>query len=291
MTQAPDSRDNYCYRHPNRQSFVLCQRCGRTICPECQTQAPVGVICPECMRESRQSAPRTRPRVVTAVRSSVRSGTPVVTIGLMAVAALVFIAELVTGGFNGLTGNVVTQQLDYAPLRLDTSEAPWRMVTSIFVHLSILHIVFNLYSLYIFGSMLERMLGRVRFLVLFLLAGVGGSVGVLLIDPAASVAGASGAIFGMLGAYFVIVRRLGGNTVQLLVVIAVNLVIGFLVPGIAWQAHVGGLVVGAAIGLIYLETRDRRRRPVQIVALAGVFVLLIVLAVVGSGLLPFRLGF
>jgi membrane associated rhomboid family serine protease len=285
VSQAEHNPANYCYRHPDRQSFVLCQRCGRTICPECQTQAAVGVHCPECTREARQSAPRTKPAIVTAMRSAGRSGAPVVTYSLIGFCVLVYIAELLTGGTNGLLTQLFAY---YAPL---TATQPWRMVTSIFLHASILHILFNMYSLFIFGPIMERLLGRVRFLVLFFLAGIGGSVAVLLIAPNVVVLGASGAIFGLFTGFFVIQRRLGGNGNQLLVLIVINLVIGFI-PGmnIAWQAHIGGLVVGAAVAWIFTRTRNRTQRVEQILLVSGVAVALIALTVVGVAILPGRLG-
>jgi membrane associated rhomboid family serine protease len=284
VSEAAPSSDNYCYRHPDRQSFVLCQRCGRTICPECQTTAAVGVHCPECVKEGRQSMPRTRPAIVTSLRRVGRSDSPVVTYSIIAACVIVYVAELFTGGIPG--GSVYQALAYYPPL---TAIEPWRMITSVFVHLSILHILFNMYSLFIFGPMMERMLGRLRFAALFLLAGFGGSVGVLLIAPNTVVAGASGAIFGLLGAFFVIQRHLGGNNAQLLIVIGLNLVIGFVVPGIAWQAHIGGLIVGALVALIFVRTRDRRRRPMQLMLLGGTLAVLVVVTVAGSALLGSRL--
>lgn len=172
---------------------------------------------------------------------------------------------------------VTSALLYYAPY---TYTEPWRMITALFVHspTSFLHILFNMFSLFIFGPIMEQMLGRVRFLALYLLSGFGGSVAVLLIAPGTPVVGASGAIFGLLGAYFVIQRKLGGNATQLLIVIGLNLVIGFL-PGtnIAWQAHVGGLIVGAGAALVYLRTRRLDQRLAQVIALTGIFVVLVAL--------------
>jgi membrane associated rhomboid family serine protease len=276
VSAASPSSDNYCYRHPDRQSFVLCQRCGRTICPECQTVAAVGVHCPECVKEARQSAPRTRPAIVTSMRRVGRSDSPVVTYAIMAVCLIVFVAELLLGGMNGA---VFQALVAYGPL---TSTEPWRLLTSIFVHLSILHLLFNMYSLFVFGPILERMLGRGRFAALFFLSGLGGSVAVLLIAPGTPVAGASGAIFGLLGAFFVIQRHLGGNNVQLLIVIALNLGIGFFVPNIAWQAHVGGLIVGAAVALIFVRTRNRQQRGQQFALLGVTLLALVGLTVYGA---------
>lgn len=282
MTDAAHNPANYCYRHPDRQSFVLCQRCGRTICGECQTPAAVGFHCPECMKESRQSAPRRRPAVVTAFRPG--SSVPVVSYSIIALCVIIYLLQLVTGG-------VVTNALFYHPVL--TEVQPWRMLTSLFVHSdqSFLHILFNMYSLLIFGPILERAIGRWRFLALYLLSGLGGSVAVLLIAPTIGVLGASGAIFGLLGAFFVIQRKLGGNSLQLVIVIGLNLVIGFIVPNIAWQAHVGGLVVGGIVAFVFLRTRDAGKRNEQLLLLFSVFVGLIVLTVIGVILMHGRLGF
>lgn len=265
MTAAPDGSANHCYRHPDRESYVLCQRCGRTICPECMTQAPVGVICPECMREARASMPRTRP---TLLRKS--DDRPVVTFGIIAVTVVVYLLQWVPS-------LAVTQSLAYTPML--TVAEPWRMLTSVFVHSRgfIFHILLNMYMLWIFGQLMEQLLGRGRFLALYLISGFAGSVGVLLLAPVNTVVvGASGAIFGLMGAFLVIQRRLGGNTNQLLILLVINLVIGFI-PGlnIAWQAHVGGLVGGALVGLIYLETRNRRQKVLQLTLLAALVAVLV----------------
>lgn len=281
MTSASGTSADVCYRHPGRQSFVLCQRCGRTICGECQTPAAVGFHCPECMREARQSAPRTKPRVVTAFRSD--SSAPVVTWSIIGLCVAIYLLQLVSGG-------AVTNALFYHPVL--TEYQPWRMLTSLFVHSeqSFLHIIFNMYSLLIFGPILERALGRWRFLVLYLLSGLGGSVAVLLIEPRIGVVGASGAIFGLLGAFFVIQRRLGGNNLQLMIVIGLNLVIGFVIPNIAWQAHIGGLVAGGITALVFLKTREPRKRNEQLLLLGAILAGLIVLTVVGVVLMHARLA-
>jgi membrane associated rhomboid family serine protease len=268
VSDAPSSSANFCYRHPDRQSFVLCQRCGRTICPECQTQAAVGVHCPECVKEARASAPRTRPAIVTALRGS---GQPVVTWSLIGVTLLVYIAQIIPGSPVGPLGT-------YYPVR--TLVAPWTMITAIFLHGSVLHILFNMFSLFVFGPILERMLGRSRFLALYLVSGLGGSVAVLLLDPMGGVLGASGAIFGLMGAFFVIQRGLGGNNVQILIVIGINLVSGFLLPGVSWQAHLGGVVTGAVLALLYMRTRKRSQRTVQIALVGAVVAALIALSLV-----------
>jgi len=275
MSQPVDARASTCYRHPDRTSYVLCQRCGRTICPECQTPAAVGVICPECMAQQRAEAPKTKPAIITRMTGR---GAPVVTYTIIGICVAVFILQSLP-----VIGTSVTNAIVYAGV-FSTPAAfePWRMITSIFAHGSILHIALNMYTLWVFGMLLEPLLGRARYTALFLISGFAGSVGVLLLaNPSEPVLGASGAIFGMLGAFFVIQRRLGGNATQLLVLVAINLAIGFI-PGfnIAWQAHVGGLVAGALVGLIFVETRSLRRRRWQAPLLALLSVVLIAVSLI-----------
>jgi membrane associated rhomboid family serine protease len=277
VTDAGAERSNFCYRHPDRQSYIVCQRCGRTICPECQTQAPVGVICPECMREQRASAPRTKPAAWTRVRSAADRGAPVVTYSLIGITALVYLLQWIPG-----LG--VTNALFFSPVFMtEVIPEPWRALTSVFLHSTslIFHVLLNMYTLWIFGRLLEPMLGRARFLALYLISGLAGSVGVVVFAaPNAQVLGASGAIFGLMGAFVVIQRRLGGNMTQLYILLAVNLAIGFI-PGanISWQAHLGGLIGGALVGLILLETRPRSRRGLQIGLLIALTVALFAIGV------------
>ncbi len=273
-----------CYRHPGRQSYILCQRCGRTICPECQTQAPVGVQCPDCIAEARRAAgPQVRraQRADSGIGRILRPGgsTPVVTWTIVGICVVVALLQMVLGSW-------FTAIMAYFPPW--TFKIPWTIVTSMFAHApisitsptSVLHILFNMYALLLIGPMLEKLLGRGRFLALYLLAGFGGSVAVAVLAPMSAVLGASGAIFGLFGAYFVLMRGLGGNPTQVLIVIAINLVIGFFVSGISWQAHVGGLVVGAGVAGLYLATRHRSRTWVRRIGLAGIAVLLAVILVI-----------
>jgi membrane associated rhomboid family serine protease len=277
VSQAPVDADNFCYRHPGRQSFVLCQRCGKTVCPDCQVQAAVGVHCLDCARQNRPVRPK--PRFVTAFRRT--STQPVVTYSLIGITAFFFILQNVPG-----IGSSVTQALQYAGAYtqpgLGAPLEPWRMLTSVFMHGGVLHLLFNMYALFVFGQMLEHTLGRARYLTLYLLAGLGGSVAVdLIASPFQGVVGASGAIFGLMGAYFVIQRHLGGTNVQLLVLVGINLVIGFIPGfGIAWQAHLGGLAAGALMGLIFTKTRNVRQKNTQIALLVATCVGLVALTVV-----------
>ena len=175
-------------------------------------------------------------------------------------------------------GAIFTNTMFYAPLF--TPFEPWRMMTAGFVHdwNGPLHILFNSYAIYLFGTQLEPMLGKLRFLTLYLLSIFGGSVAVLLLsDPRVPVVGASGAFFGLMGAFFIILRSLGENPQQLLILIVVNLGIGFFVSGISWEGHLGGLITGAAIAAVYSETRKRNQQFAQwlgVIAITGVLVLL-----------------
>ncbi|MFT4228781.1 MAG: rhomboid family intramembrane serine protease, partial [Microbacterium sp.] len=264
MTSAEfaSNRDNFCYRHPDRQSFVLCQRCLRTVCPECQTQAAVGVICPECLSAQQTPPPAARGWAGVRLRSSTtsiaRDARPLATYWIIGITSVVSVAGLL------LPGQLLQQLLIfYPPLLypdLSGSFEPWRLLTLVLLHGSFWHLAFNMLALWMIARSLEPLLGRARFLVLYGLSALGGSVAVVLLAFGTPVLGASGAIFGLFGALLVIGRHLGANMTGIAIVLAVNLAIGF-VPGfnVAWQAHVGGLLVGAAVGFVFARTRTRRQ--------------------------------
>ncbi|ODT24852.1 MAG: rhomboid family intramembrane serine protease [Microbacterium sp. 69-7] len=255
--------DNFCYRHPDRQSFVLCQRCLRTICGECQTPLPVGVICPECLAEQRKAASASVTRMPRRRPSGI-DGKPVVTYTLVIVTSVFYLIGLIPGiGLYVQSLLAFHAQLAYVQ--------PWRLLTVTLVHASIFHIAFNMLALWALGRSLEPLLGRWRFLALYLLSALGGSVLTALLAPNTWVVGASGAVWGLLGAMFVIGRHLGANVTAIAVLLGINLVITFL-PGsnIAWQAHIGGGLVGALIGVIFARTRKIRQRALQIWLLVAV---------------------
>nr|WP_241732389.1 rhomboid family intramembrane serine protease [Galbitalea soli] len=184
----------------------------------------------------------------------------------MATAIVTYVLQFVFGA-------VVSNQVTY--VAGDIVARPWTLLTADFGHGSILHIALNMYSLFVLGPIVETLLGRSRFLVLFLLSGAGGWVAVDFFSQNAAL-GASGAIFGLLGALFVIQRRRGLGSGSLISVIVINLVIGFVIPGIAWQAHVGGLLTGGLVAFVMLELRARRRRPLEVAAIAVVAIGMIV---------------
>lgn len=246
----------------------MCQRCMRTICPECQTPGAVGVICPECMAEQKKAqtpaqrkAQRrwSRPRALTATDSR-----PLVTYAIIGITLLVYLVTLIPG-----VGSIVQQSLWFwAPAlypELTGRFEPWRLLTAALVHSGIWHVGLNMLALFMIGRSLEPLLGRWRFLTLYVLGALGGSVAVALLSFTTPVVGASGAIFALFGALVVIGRHIGANITGIAIVLGINLVIGFI-PGfnVSWQAHVGGLVTGALVGLIYARTRSVRRRALQI---------------------------
>jgi membrane associated rhomboid family serine protease len=276
--------DNFCYRHPDRQSFVLCQRCLRTICPECQTQAAVGVICPECLADQQKAqtpaqrkAERRwgRPRAMT-----VSDSRPIVTYAIIAITALAFLVGLIPG-----VGGLVEDALVFwAPAlypELTGTFEPWRLLTAALVHAGFWHVGLNMLALWMIGRSLEPLLGHGRFLILYVLGALGGSVAVALLSFTTPVVGASGAIFGLFGALIVIGRHIGANIAGIAIILGVNLVIGFI-PGfnVSWQAHVGGLLVGALVGLIYARTRSVRRRMLQVWLLIALTAALLALLLV-----------
>ncbi|KIC70093.1 rhomboid family intramembrane serine protease [Pseudarthrobacter phenanthrenivorans] len=276
----PSAQVPVCPRHPDRPSYVRCQRCGRPACPDCQRAAAVGFQCVDCVNEVQ----RTTPEVRTVYGGAVATGKPVVTYGIIAACVVVYALQMLIPDqwvYKQFAYNNVFAAPQYGAFE------PWRMLTSAFLHSpdSLLHILLNMYTLWIFGQALEPVLGRARFLALYLISAVGGSVGYLLLNPLlvpgqglVGLVGASGAIFGLFGAMLLVQRQRGGDTRQLWILIAINGVIGFLIPHIAWQAHLGGLITGGlCAAVLAYAPRGRRRSLLQGLGLAGVVVLLVAL--------------
>jgi membrane associated rhomboid family serine protease len=210
-----------------------------------------------------------------------KSDQPRVTISLIMINLVIWLLQVIPG-------STVTSTLFYAPLL--TVIEPWRMITAGFVHSpdSLWHILLNAYSIYIFGRVIEPMLGPIRFLVLYLVSIFGGSAMVLwLSEPVVPVVGASGAFFGLMGAYLIMLRAIGDNSGLLVGLIAVNLAFGFLVPGISWQGHLGGLLAGMAVTAVYARTRYKSgfSQKIQILGVIGLIALATVAGVI------FRLPF
>ncbi len=194
--------------------------------------------------------------------------------------ALLIINVLVWLGQISPIGLDITYEFFFAPL-LAMSE-PWRMLSAGFVHdwTGPLHILFNSYAIWIFGRQLEPMLGPLRFLILYLTSILGGSVAVLwLSDPVVPVVGASGALFGLMAAFFVIIRATGGNASQLFGLIAINFALGFFVSGISWEGHLGGMVAGFLIAVVYARTRRPNQLFLQLVGIGLVWAAIVGLTI------------
>nr|WP_144016847.1 rhomboid family intramembrane serine protease [Beutenbergia cavernae] len=261
-----------CPRHPDRISYVTCQRCGRPVCPECQRPAAVGVQCVDCVREARSRTPRTR----TPLGGRARAGRPVITLTIIVICAAIELLRYVAPGLY----SEVYQAMAFSAAIGEVQ--PYRFLSAAFLHGGLLHLAFNMYALWIVGGFLEQMLGRWRYAALFLLSAIGGSVGYLLLaDPLSRawtipVVGASGAVFGLFAAIVFVLRSTGRNASQILVLIAINVVIGFVVPGIAWQAHLGGMVTGALLAVAFVYAPPRIRSWSSPAACVAVAVLLVV---------------
>jgi membrane associated rhomboid family serine protease len=212
-----------------------------------------------------------------------KSDQPRVTVSLIMINLVVWLLQVIPG-------STLTSTLFYAPLL--TVIEPWRMITAGFVHSpdNVWHILLNAYSIYIFGRVIEPMLGPVRFLVLYLVSIFGGSAMVLwLSEPVVPVVGASGAFFGLMGAYLIMLRAIGDNSGLLVGLIAVNLAFGFLVPGISWQGHLGGLLAGMAVTAVYARTRYKSAlsQKIQVLGVIG----LIAVATVAGVIFRLPVGF
>ncbi len=264
-----------CYRHPGRQTYVSCVRCGRPACPDCLRPASVGHQCVDCIRSGNRDVRRAGGRFGGTVPAKAR-----ITWAIMAVNILLYVAQLahpslaqdwsMLGIARTTSGQVV-----------GVAAGQWyRLLTSAFLPgtggLGILDIAFNLWALYIVGPALERVLGSVRYLAVYLASALGGSIlYFFLAPPYVPALGASGAIFGLFGAWFVLSRRLGLDSRQVVFLIVLNLAIGFAVPFIAWQAHVGGLVIGGLLTAAYAYAPRQNRTLIQVAATVVVAALLV----------------
>lgn len=258
-----------CYRHPDRETWVRCQRCERPICPDCMRDAAVGFQCPECVAEGN--------RGIRQAKSTFGGGvvrTPFVTYTLLVLNVLIFGAQY-------LTNEAVTGELAMWPAGVALGDQYYRLITAAFVHGGIFHILFNCWALYAIGPYLERAFGHVRFVALYLISALGGSVLGLWLDPLTQpTVGASGAIFGLFGAVFVAGRKLNIDVRGIAVLIVLNLAITFLVSGISWTGHIGGLITGSLLAGALAYAPKNNRTLWQVLAIAGALALLAVLVMV-----------
>ncbi|HEV2858417.1 MAG TPA: rhomboid family intramembrane serine protease [Solirubrobacterales bacterium] len=263
-----------CYRHPNRETRVSCSSCGRPICPECMTPTPVGMRCPECASQ--------RTRVVRNPTGTPGFDAAPATYVLIAINVIVFLVEIASsGGGLGRVGGQVSEDFGlYGPF---IAEGEWyRLVTSGFLHASLIHIGFNMFLLYMLGRLLEPALGTPRFLALYFASLLAGSLGALVVEPNALTLGASGAIFGLAGATFIIARGRGMDALasQIGFLILFNLFFSFVSPRISVGGHIGGLIGGVICALIIVAGEKgmlgRNHRALEIAAMVAVGVVAVV---------------
>jgi membrane associated rhomboid family serine protease len=276
-----------CYRHPDRETGVSCSSCGRAICPDCMTPTPVGMRCPACSRE------RTSVKTVRSLPSA-----PSVTMTLIAINVIVFVAEFVTGGqlVNGSSGTIVTDGVLYGPAIVHHHQY-WRLITGGFLHDGLLHILFNMFFLWIVGPQLEAAIGSLKFAVVYFVSLLAGSFGALLFQPLVPTLGASGALFGLLGALMVVAYDRGISIWRsgLGLILVINLVFSVAVRNISIGGHLGGFVGGVISGWLVVHLSQRRGLPAA--ALAGCALVAVAsvagaLAVAGgTGLTPHGISF
>jgi membrane associated rhomboid family serine protease len=245
--EASTEQRQTCYRHPNRETGVSCSNCGRPICPDCMTSTSVGMRCPECARQTTKV--RTGPGAFSPT-----AGKMPATIALIAINVIVFVIELVGGGTGSFSGGGTV--IHDAGLRgPDVASGDWwRVITGGFLHAGFLHLLLNMYVLYIAGSILEPGIGTPRFLGIYFVSLIAGSLGALIVDPNSLTVGASGAIFGLMAAVVVIARGRGVEQLasQFGLFIVLNLVLTFSISGISVGGHIGGLVGGAVAALLVI---------------------------------------
>jgi membrane associated rhomboid family serine protease len=258
---------------------VSCVRCGRHACPDCLRSAAVGQQCVDCVKEGNRDYRAPVGRFGGRV-----SDQPVVTYTLVALCVLAYIAEIVYGktvNYGEMVGGAFDGQIHAF---VGVAVGDWyRLLTSAFLHetpgsgIGITHIVFNMWALIVVGPSLERVLGRVRFIAVYLVSALAGSVLLyILAAPNEPAVGASGAIFGLFGAWFVLARKLQMDSRQVVLLIVLNLVITFVVPHIAWQDHVGGLIAGSLLTAAFVYAPKANRTLIQLGATVAMLALLVV---------------
>lgn len=281
----PSAAAPVCYRHTDRETWIRCQRCDRPICPDCMNPASVGFQCPSCVKEGSKST-----RIGRLPYGGEASADPrLSTFAIIAVNVAVWLAITANGG----QSSSLVDKLSIIPhegvrvLNGSLVQVPgvstgswWQVITSAFTHVEPLHIGLNMLALYFLGPALEQVLGRARFLAIYFVSAICGSAGVMLFaDPAGATLGASGAIFGLMGALVVLALKVNGDVRSILMWIGLNLVITFTVPNISWQGHVGGLLGGALVAGALVYAPKEGRTWVQwgsVVAVSAIAVALIV---------------
>jgi membrane associated rhomboid family serine protease len=282
-----------CYRHPGRESYIRCQRCDKTICPDCMNDAAVGFQCPDCIKAGAKQT-RSGRTAYGGLRPTDASTTSVT---LIVVNVAVWVGLLAAGGFASRLFDLMALRpqaacrLPQALYSADGAEctfggtlmpgvadgAYWQLLTSMFTHVSPLHLAFNMLALWVLGPQLELVVGRVRFLALYFLAGLAGGALVMWAGPQFSgTHGASGAVYGLMAALLVVALKVGGDARGLLLWVGINALLTFTIPNISWQGHLGGFLGGLLVGAILVHApRGPRRTRYQVVGMVAVGVLVV----------------
>ena len=269
----PQQAPPVCPRHPDTVAYVRCQRCDRPTCPTCQVPSSVGVHCVDCARRSQAGRRQAR----TLLGGNMVSGALVTKI-LLGLCVVVYVLQVLAPG-------LATQSLDFRLGFLPALAAhePWRFLTTAFLHANYMHLGFNMWALWVLGGTLEPVLGRWRFASVYLLSALGGSTAIYWLSwPGTEswitlTVGASGAVFGLFSAMFIVQRRFGRDTSGIVALVAINAVVSFLGANISWQGHLGGLLVGGIVSAIYAWAPRGRRKAVGIAGTIAVVVALVVL--------------
>jgi membrane associated rhomboid family serine protease len=293
MTAGPPQPPQYqqaaprCYRHPDRETWVSCTRCERPICPDCLRPAAVGFQCPQCVAEGQ--ATTRQPKTMYGGRVVARTGLVTAVIAALNIVAYIATAVTSTAGVNHNTQSKLFNQLTLDPVLVAVDHEYWRLIGSAFMHIGLLHLVLNMVALGVVGPSLERYLGYWRYLALYVLSALGGSLFVYLFDIRGA-AGASGAIFGLFAAVVVVSRNLGLDLRPMLVTIGINFAFSFT-PGISLYGHLGGFVTGGltAFALVYAP-KGANRTPIQILAMGGILAVIIALVIFRTGQLTATYG-
>jgi membrane associated rhomboid family serine protease len=286
-----------CYRHPDRVAGISCQRCDRPICPSCMNQASVGFHCPECAKQGKQ-------RVYQG--PGAWAVQPIVTQVVIAINVLVFIGMLATRTLEPWSagGQIIARQrgdfglfADGASFGPFVPDEPWRLVTGGFLHsndipFGFIHLGLNMWFIWVLGQMMERALGRTGFVAVYAAALMGGSLGVMLLDPESLTVGASGAAYGLMGAAIVVARDRNIDLMRsgLVTTLGINLLLTFSIPGISIGGHLGGLVAGGLGGLLMVEGGKRMGPKGPLIAAVLTAALAVVLGVVAYSLMVGEYG-
>ena len=269
MTQPSTDHDTppVCPRHPDRVAYVRCQRCDRPACPQCQVPSAVGVHCVDCARRNASSR-----RGVSSLLGGRAITDALVTKGLVVACVTIYLVQMALPSLGA--------QFAFVPAV--ASSQPWRFMTTAFLHASLMHLAFNMWALWVLGSALEPILGRWRFAALCALSALGGSTMIYwLASPTApaswltSTVGASGAVFGLFAALFIIQRRFGRDTRAIVGLLVLNLAISFIGANISWQGHLGGLVTGAIVAALYAWAPRNKRTVYGVCGTVGIAIALI----------------